>query len=211
MSGSISGKIFGKNEPLIGANVIIEGTSMGATSDFNGDYQINDIPLGKYIIRAEYIGYESEKIELYISDSDNNISNTSNSSFSNKIGIELEQETTNILKANKITGLAFFLKPITLDLDEIVVSASKIQQKITEAPSVVAVINNQRIRKRIGVNDYNRLANITKGVDVSYYGSQGAQINARGFDGAFNTRFRTFSDGLYNGDAVSGIIFSQTS
>ena len=91
-TGSISGKIFGNNEPLIGANVIIEGTSMGATSDFNGDYQINDIPLGKYIIRAEYIGYESEKIELYISESDNDLPNTSNSSFSNKIGIEKDQE-----------------------------------------------------------------------------------------------------------------------
>ena len=55
---------------------------MGATSDFNGDYQISDISLGKYIIRAEYIGYESEKIELYISDSDNDLSNAPNSSFS---------------------------------------------------------------------------------------------------------------------------------
>ena len=211
MTGSISGNVFGNNEPLIGANVIINGTSMGATTDFNGYYQINNIPLGKYIIRAEYIGYESEKIELYISEMDNDPLNNSNSSFSNKIGIEEEQETAKILKANKITGLEFFLKPTTLDLNEIVVSASKIQQKITEAPSIVAVINNQSIRRRIGVNDYNRLANMAKGVDVSYYGSQGAQINARGFDGAFNTRFRTFSDGLYNGDAVSGTIFSVLS
>ena len=78
-TGSISGKVFGNNEPLIGANVIIEGKTMGATSDFNGEYQINGIPLGKYIIRAEYIGYESEKIELYISESDNDILNTTNS------------------------------------------------------------------------------------------------------------------------------------
>ena len=53
MTGSISGNVFGNNEPLIGANVIIKGTSMGATTDFNGYYQINNIPLGKYIIRAE--------------------------------------------------------------------------------------------------------------------------------------------------------------
>ena len=98
-----------------------------------------------------------------------------------------------------------------VDLDEVIVSASKVQQKITEAPSVVAVINERSIRRRVGVNDYNRLAAMAKGVDVTYFGSQGAQINARGFDGAYSTRFRHFSDGMYFGEALSGQVYSLLS
>ena len=39
-------------------------------------------------------------------------------------------------------------------------------------------------------------------VDFEYL--QGAQINARGFDGAYSTRFRQFADGVYLGESVSG-------
>ena len=98
-----------------------------------------------------------------------------------------------------------------MTLTKLVVSASKVQQKITEAPSVVAVINERNIRRRVGVNDYNRLAAMAKGVDVTYFGSQGAQINARGFDGAYSTRFRQFYDGMYLGEALTGQVYSLLS
>ena len=103
------------------------------------------------------------------------------------------------------------MESTAVDLDEVIVSASKVQQKITEAPSVVAVVNERNIRRRVGITDYNRLAAMAKGVDVTYFGSQGAQINARGFDGAYSTRFRQFSDGLYLGEAVTGQVYSLLS
>ena len=90
----------------------------------------------------------------------------------------------------------------SLGLNEIVVSASRKKEKITDAPSVVSVVNQQTIRRRVGVLDFNRLASLAKGVDVTYYGLQGAQINARGFDGAYSTRFRQFADGVYEVFAV---------
>ena len=96
-------------------------------------------------------------------------------------------------------------------MDQIVVSAAKVKQKVTEAPSVIAVVNERNIRRRVGVTDYNRLAAMAKGVDVTYFGSQGAQINARGFDGAYSTRFRQFHDGLYMGEALTGQVYSVLS
>ena len=96
-------------------------------------------------------------------------------------------------------------------MDQIVGSASKVKQKVTEAPSVVAVVSERNIRRRVGVTDYNRLAAMAKGVDVTYFGSQGAQINARGFDGAYSTRFRQFHDGLYMGEALTGQVYSVLS
>ena len=75
----------------------------------------------------------------------------------------------NVLKANRIEDLNFYLTEKALDLNEIVVSASKVQQKITDAPSVVAVVNKKNIRRRVGITDYNRLAALAKGVDVTYF------------------------------------------
>ncbi len=141
--GSISGTIFGNQEPLIGANVILDKTLIGSTTDSEGNYSITNIPLGKYLIRVEYLGFETQTKEVYISEEDENPSNSNlSSSFSDKIGLE-KDEVKNLLKANHIKELNFYLTEKALDLNEIVVSASKVQQKITDAPSVVSVVNQK--------------------------------------------------------------------
>jgi len=60
-TGKIAGKILdaASKEPLIGANVIIEGTSLGAATDIEGNYFIINIPPGTYNIRASLVGYSS--------------------------------------------------------------------------------------------------------------------------------------------------------
>ncbi len=45
---------------LIGANVIIDGTSLGAASDLNGQYNIRNIPAGTYSIVYKYLGYRQQ-------------------------------------------------------------------------------------------------------------------------------------------------------
>lgn len=59
-SGRVSGKVTDKEtgEPLIGANIIIVGTSFGAASDVNGDYVIRQVQPGNYSVKASYIGYQ---------------------------------------------------------------------------------------------------------------------------------------------------------
>ena len=47
--------------PLIGANVIISETSLGAATDSDGRYNINQIVPGDYIISVSYMGYKSYK------------------------------------------------------------------------------------------------------------------------------------------------------
>ena len=46
--GSVSGTVLGNEVPLIGANVFLEGTTLGSTTDSVGNYVINNIPVGKY-------------------------------------------------------------------------------------------------------------------------------------------------------------------
>ena len=64
-TGSISGKVTGDSMHLAGVNVYLSGTSMGATTDSLGSYLIENVPVGKYSLRADYIGYESSSMEIY--------------------------------------------------------------------------------------------------------------------------------------------------
>ncbi|MEO0079784.1 MAG: TonB-dependent receptor [candidate division WOR-3 bacterium] len=58
--GSIRGRVTDKatGEPLVGASVMVVGTELGAATDFNGQYQIINIPPGKYSVTASYVGYD---------------------------------------------------------------------------------------------------------------------------------------------------------
>ena len=60
-TGSISGKITDKsnNEELIGANVLIVGTTIGASTDIDGTFNIKNLSEGNYTIKVSYISYNS--------------------------------------------------------------------------------------------------------------------------------------------------------
>ena len=66
--GSVQGSIQdGSGDPLWGANVYLLNTSFGASTDSAGTYQIQDIPVGKYTLVCDYIGYRSQNRTIYIS------------------------------------------------------------------------------------------------------------------------------------------------
>jgi hypothetical protein len=58
-TGKIAGRVSdaATNEPLIGANVVIQGTTLGASTDLDGFYTINNIPPGTYTVVVNFIGY----------------------------------------------------------------------------------------------------------------------------------------------------------
>ncbi|MCK9279475.1 MAG: TonB-dependent receptor [Melioribacteraceae bacterium] len=60
-TGKISGKVTDAKtgEPLIGVNIIIIGTNLGAASDIDGNYFIINIPPGSYELKASLIGYST--------------------------------------------------------------------------------------------------------------------------------------------------------
>lgn len=51
-----------KDEPVIGASVVVKGTSIGTITNLNGSYTLNDVP-GDALISVSYIGYQS--VELH--------------------------------------------------------------------------------------------------------------------------------------------------
>lgn len=60
-TGKITGVIkdAGSGEPLVGVNVILKGTILGASTDADGYYAILNIPPGVYQVEANYLGYQT--------------------------------------------------------------------------------------------------------------------------------------------------------
>lgn len=66
--GSIEGRIIDEvsGEALIGATVLIQGTSIGASTDQEGNFEISGIPVGEYVLVVRFIGYQSEQINVQV-------------------------------------------------------------------------------------------------------------------------------------------------
>jgi len=64
-TGKIAGQVVdaASKEALPGANIVIEGTMMGAVTDIDGHYVILNLPPGAYVVTAKMIGYTAMRME----------------------------------------------------------------------------------------------------------------------------------------------------
>ena len=65
--GSITGQVLDETgTPVIGANVVIQSISIGAVTDENGTYKLDDLSYNTYTITVSYLGYKSIKKSINI-------------------------------------------------------------------------------------------------------------------------------------------------
>ena len=111
-TGKISGKITDKStgEVLIGANVLILGSSMGSSSDIDGNYFILNIPPGEYQVKASMVGYSSVTYD--------------------HVRISVDQTTK----------IDFELSPESIELENVVVTAEKpiVRKDLTSTEQTVS-------------------------------------------------------------------------
>lgn len=64
-TGKISGTVTDTNtgEPLVGVNVVIQDTYLGAASDIKGQYFILNVPPGNYTVKFMLMGYQTKIVE----------------------------------------------------------------------------------------------------------------------------------------------------
>ena len=110
-TGSIIGKTLDKdfnNDPLPMTNIIVKGTSIGTTSDFDGLFSIENLEPGSYILEFSFIGYVTHSVPVDVTSGKTieiNISMASSAASLDEIVIssssKRESETALLLEQKK--------------------------------------------------------------------------------------------------------------
>ncbi|MBI5476105.1 MAG: TonB-dependent receptor [Ignavibacteriales bacterium] len=146
-------------EPLIGANIMLIGTNMGIATNMHGRFVIANVPPGTYTIRASYIGYKTQKIEIRVKE-DVNIKQDFNLE---PVGIEGKTITVTAQASGQSQAIN---QQLSADQIVNVVSAAKIQ----ELPDANAAESVGRL----------------PGINVLRSGGEGNQVVIRGLAPKYN-------------------------
>jgi hypothetical protein len=114
-TGKIAGTVYDADngEALPGANVILEGTQMGASTSLEGDFYVINVPPGNYTVSVQMLGYKTYMIE------------------------DLQ------VSVNRTAYIEARLQPALLEGEVIVVQAEKIATKKDQTSSMRAVSSEQ--------------------------------------------------------------------
>jgi len=66
-TGNLSGVISSDGQGLPGANVVLEGTSLGAAADAEGKYTVSNVQPGEYTVTVTYVGYNASSQMVQVS------------------------------------------------------------------------------------------------------------------------------------------------
>ncbi len=171
---TITGKVTDaqSKEPVIGANVYLEGTTSGTVTDVNGMYDFSVAP-GDYVLIISYVGYANKSQRLSLS-------------AGQTATVDVALEVSNLLG------------------QEVIVSASRQAEKITNAPATVSVINSRSIAELPSFNVAELLGR-QRGLDYVRSGVLGIGVNARGFNSAFNPKNLQVNDGRFSTLIATGL------
>lgn len=66
LAGNVKGYVKDSEtqEPLIGASVVVDGTTSGVVTDINGYFELFNIPSGEQIVVASYMGYVPDSLKI---------------------------------------------------------------------------------------------------------------------------------------------------
>ena len=103
------------------------------------------------------------------------------------------------------TKVSVSLKPSYVLGSDVVVSASRVAERILESPVSIERVNTAQIKTAAATNYYDILANL-KGVDVVAASLTFKSISTRGFNGSGNNRLNQLIDGMDN--QAPGLNFS---
>ncbi len=198
-TGKVAGKVVDAQtkEPLVGVNIVIAGSTMGASSDLDGEYYILNVPPGTYQLRASAVGYTP----VSVSDVGVSVDQTT------RVEFQLQSRT---VEFNDVTVTA--TRPI-VQRDLTSTEASVGSEKLSRLPveDVAAVVNLQA-----GVVDghfrggrANEVKYMIDGVAVNdvFSGSSAmeAEVNSiaeiQVLSGTFNAEY---------GEALSGVVNQVT-
>ena len=62
----VTGKVYSEadGEPVIGASVLVAGTSLGASTDIEGNFTIENVPASATTLRVSYVGMTTQEVHI---------------------------------------------------------------------------------------------------------------------------------------------------
>lgn len=118
--GTVTGALTDteNGQPVVGANVTLRGTFIGATTDAKGRFTLRRITPGTYTVAVSMIGYERLSIG----------------------GISV--------RAGETRTMEIPIRPAPLQADPVVITASRREQSLSEVPVSLATVTAQAIADR---------------------------------------------------------------
>ncbi|RKY83631.1 hypothetical protein DRQ09_09775 [candidate division KSB1 bacterium] len=175
MFSQISGLVLDskKLKPLPNANVFLEKTKYGTTTDKNGYFIIKNIPEGIYLLHISYIGYKPiiQKINF--------------------------QNSRKYYKK-------YLLEQKTMNINNIVITATKMPVEIQNLTSDVEIITKDKIEIETGGNISDALK-YAGGIYIKNYGARG-NIKAISIRGSSSQQVLFLLDGIRINNPQSGNI-----
>ena len=158
---SLSGIVSDTKEgtPLVGTNVYLLGTSLGATTNEEGFYTIKGIKKGSYVVKVTYIGYKTLEDSIVLNEED--ISKDFILSYTSIQGEEIV-----------VTGQA------KGQMDAI--------NKQLASKSIINVVSSDRIQELPDANAAESVARIP-GVTIKREGGEGNKVVIRGLSPKYNS------------------------
>lgn len=112
-------------------------------------------------------------------------------------------ETKTVTVTSAMQSLSITLGESATQLDEIVVSASRMAERIFESPVTVEKFSIQQIERTPAADYFNGLENL-RGIQLNQGGLVFNQVSTRGFATVYNEGFVTLVDGMNNQAPVFG-------
>ncbi len=165
--GNITGKLIDAetDEPLIGASVLIEGTSTGTVSDFDGNFVLNNVAAGTYTLVVSYIGYDDVKMDATVTNGDINVGSIA--CGSDAIGLS-EVKVVASYAENRKTPVA--VSNISAEEIELKVGNQEFPEILKSTPSVYATKSGGGFGDaRINIRGFNQrnIAVMINGIPVN--------------------------------------------
>jgi len=104
-----------------------------------------------------------------------------------------KQKEKTIDKSSDEVELTVALEETEVGLDEVVVSASKREEKVLDAPASISVLNADEIEEKPVTSPVNHLEEV-EGVDIMKTGIISSNVNVRGFNNIFSGAMLTIVD-----------------
>lgn len=146
-------------EPLIGANVVVMGTSLGAATDLYGEFKIQNLPAGVIKLKISFIGYKQTIVETVITDGG-----------ANSVDIRLRPDV--------VIGEEIVVRGQALG------QAAAINQQIT-ANTIINVISEEKIQSMPDANAAEAIGRLP-GVALQRSGGEANKIVMRGMSDKFS-------------------------